>query len=60
MPTQQCPVTVASPIADLVLRLNIVYTGNPLNDIDQILDITIVNGEALQVLPYNYNGGGPN
>jgi len=53
MPTQRCPITIDPPLADLILTLEIKYTGAVVGP--RTLNITVINGEALEVLPYYFD-----
>lgn len=56
MPTHSIPINITPPIVDTKLILDVTYTP----DTTQSVNIIIVNGGMINLVPYNYIGGGPN
>ena len=62
MPTYKYPVTIAGhPTVDTLLTLDVVFTPvGVFTDVDRVVNITLVNGTALEPIPYHYVTGGAN
>jgi hypothetical protein len=62
MPTNKYPITITPPIADTILELEIKYdpviSGIP--DADRSVNIIVVYGTAIELIPYSYVAGGDN
>ena len=56
MPTFSIPIFITPPIAKRKLVLDVTYSLNT----DQSVNIIIVNGDAINIFPYNYLAAGPN
>ena len=57
MPTYSIPILIpATPIADKKLLVDVHYTPAT----DQTVNIIVVNGDLINLMPYNYVGIGPN
>ena len=56
MPTFSIPINITPPIANTKLVVDVTYAP----DTNQSVNIIIVNGDMINLVPYNYIGGGPN
>jgi hypothetical protein len=61
MPTNLYPIQINDTPADKILELTVVFTAtSPYTDDPYLVDIVIVNGKAIEQLPFQYLPGEPN